>query len=134
MATPSLCTEAEVTQMVHRFYALIRQDAVLGPIFESHIDDWDAHLEKLVDFWSSILRRTARFSGTPMPRHVALPDLSAELFQRWLMLFRQSNAGLANQAMAEQANATAQRIAQSLWLGYQMNHFPDRLARGLEGG
>lgn len=118
--------------MVHRFYALIRRDEVLGPVFESHIDDWDAHLQKLVDFWSSILRRTARFSGTPMPKHVALPNLNAELFQRWLALFRQSNATLANQAMAEQANATAQRIAQSLWLGYQMNNFPDQLARGLE--
>lgn len=132
MASPPICTEEEVTELVHRFYALVRSDPVLGPIFDSHIDDWDAHLRKLVDFWSSILRRTARFSGTPMPKHIALPDLSAELFQRWLTLFRQSNAGLANQGMAEQANATAQRIAQSLWLGYQMNHFPDQLAKGLE--
>jgi len=134
MASPSLCTEAEIADMVHRFYALIRRDAVLGPVFEAHIGDWDAHLAKLVDFWSSILRRTARFSGTPMPRHVALPALDAELFQRWLMLFRQSNAELANQAMAEQANATAQRIAQSLWLGYQVKNFPDRIAKGLEPG
>ena len=129
MASPSLCTEDEVVEMVHNFYALIRRDEVLGPIFNGHIDDWDAHLATLVDFWSSILRRTARFSGTPMPKHIALPELSAELFQRWLALFRQSNASLANQAMAEQANSTAQRIAQSLWLGYQIKHFPDQLAQ-----
>ena len=118
--------------MVHRFYARIRRDEVLGPIFNGHIDDWDAHLATLVDFWSSILRRTARFSGTPMPKHIALPDLNAELFQRWLRIFRESNAELSNQAMVEQANATAQRIAQSLWLGYQTSNFPDQLAKGLE--
>jgi len=132
MASPSLCTEDEVVEMVHRFYARIRRDEVLGPIFNGHIDDWDAHLATLVDFWSSILRRTARFSGTPMPKHTALPDLNAELFQRWLRIFRESNAELSNQAMVEQANATAQRIAQSLWLGYQTSNFPDQLAKGLE--
>src|SRR5690606_40093935 len=129
-----VCSEEEVTEMVHRFYALVRRDDTLGPIFNRHIDDWDEHLTKLVDFWSSILRRTARFSGTPMPKHIALPELNAGLFQHWLALFRQSNTGLSNQAMAEHANATAQRIAQSLWLGYQMKHFPDQLAQGLELG
>ena len=70
-----LCTEAEVAQLVHSFYACVRQDEVLGPIFERHIHDWDHHLAKLVDFWSSILRRTGRFSGAPMPKHAALPIL-----------------------------------------------------------
>ena len=57
-----LCTEQEVIDLVHAFYARVRRDEVLGPIFNTHIDDWDQHLAKLVDFWSAILRRTARFS------------------------------------------------------------------------
>lgn len=122
MPSAELCTEEEVTQLVHTFYAAIRNDATLGPIFNRHVRDWDAHMPKMVDFWSSALRGTARFRGTPMPKHAAIPGLSAELFQRWLALFRQSNATLRNTAMAERANDLANRIAQSLWYGYQMSH------------
>lgn len=120
-----LCTEAEIEGLVHGFYAQVRRDAVLGPVFEAHIDDWDRHLAKLVDFWSSILRRTGRFSGAPMPRHAALPGLSAPLFQHWLKLFRENAAAQPNQAMAQQACAMAERIAQSLWMGYQISRDPD---------
>lgn len=110
-----------MTDLVHTFYARVRQDEVLGPVFESHIDDWGGHLAKLVDFWSAILRRTTRFSGAPMPKHAALPNLCEALFKRWLKLFRENAAELSNQAMAEQACATAERIADSLWMGYQLS-------------
>ncbi len=120
--------------MVHAFYAGVRQDEALGPIFEQHIDDWDLHLAKLVDFWSAILLRTGRFTGTPLPKHMALPGLSAELFQRWLALFRATTAAQPNQAMGEQAYAMAQRIAQSLWLGYQTGRDPHALPRKLSDG
>ncbi|WP_399682695.1 group III truncated hemoglobin [Xenophilus sp.] len=127
MNAPIACTEKEVTKLVHDFYARVRADATLGPIFDRHIDDWDHHLAKLVDFWSAILRRTARFTGAPMPRHAALPGLDATLFRHWLALFRQTAAEQPNQAMAEQACAMAERIAQSLWMGYQMSREPDAM-------
>lgn len=119
------CTEAEITRLVHEFYARVRQDEQLGPIFEAHVDDWDEHLSRLVDFWSSLLRRTGRFKGAPMPTHAALPGLRADLFRHWLTLFRQTAAGQPNQVMAEHACAMAARIAQSLWMGYQLSHNPD---------
>lgn len=127
MAAAELCTEEEVSELVHAFYARVRRDEVLGPIFEEHIADWDQHLARLVDFWSAILRRTARFSGAPMPRHAALPGLSAELFERWLGLFDATLAAQPNRAMGEQAGQAARRIAQSLWLGYQMSRDPKAL-------
>ena len=119
MPTPDLCTEEEVTRLVHSFYGGVRQDTVLGPIFEAHISQWDRHLATMVDFWSAALRGTARFRGAPMPKHAALPGLDAQLFQRWLALFRQTTATLGNDAMAERANELAGRIAESLWYGYQ---------------
>lgn len=118
--------------MVHAFYAQVRRDEVLGPIFNAHIDDWDHHLAQLVDFWSSILRRTGRFTGAPMPKHIALPDLSQDLFRRWLALFRETASAQPNRAMGEQAFAMAQRIAQSLWFGYQMGNRPDELPSELQ--
>ena len=122
---PDTCTEAEVRNLVHSFYARVRRDEVLGRIFDAHIGDWDLHLNRMVDFWSAILRGTARYHGTPMPKHAALPDLSGELFQRWLMLFRATTASLGNPAMSRRADEMAQRIAQSLWLGYQLHRKPD---------
>lgn len=128
-ANPPLCTEDEIAALVHAFYARVRRDPALGPIFESHVDDWDRHLARLADFWSAILLRTARFSGAPMPRHAALPNLTPQLFRRWLELFGQTLAEQPNRAMATQAMAAAERIAQSLWLGYQAAHAPDALAQ-----
>ncbi len=121
MPSADLCTEEEIAQLVHRFYDAVRQDEVLGPIFNRHVKNWDAHLPTMVDFWSSALRGTARFKGSPMPKHAALPGLDIELFRRWLRLFRQTTGALPNAALAEKANDLAQRIAQSLWYGYRMS-------------
>ena len=131
MPTPDLCTEDEVHALVHGFYARVRQDPVLGPIFDTHIADWTPHLAKMVDFWSGALRGTARFRGTPMPKHVALPCLTADLFHRWLSLFEQTTAALGNPAMQERANDLAHRIAQSLWYGYQISRGESRLGEAL---
>lgn len=117
--------------MVHAFYANIRRDAVLGPIFNRHIDDWDQHLALLVDFWSSVLRGTGRFAGTPMAKHATIPDLQPELFRRWLAMFEDITSVQRNQAMGARAQAVAQRIAQSLWYGYQMHHQPDVIPKPL---
>lgn len=128
----SVCSEEEIRQMVDDFYAKVRRDEQLGPIFNSRIDDWDHHLAKLADFWSSLLRGTTRYSGTPMTKHIALPGLEAALFERWLALFHETTQTLPNRVMAERADAMAQRIARSLWFGYQTSHRPDALAGELE--
>jgi hemoglobin len=130
MPAADLCTEEEIIQLVYGFYDAVRADAVLGPIFNQHVKNWDTHLPVMVDFWSSALRGTARFRGSPMPKHAALPGLSIELFQHWLALFRQTTATLPNTALADKANDLAKRIAQSLWYGYQMSQDGGRLAHG----
>jgi len=119
---------------VRAFYARIQADAELGPIFAAHVDDWDAHLVRLTDFWSSLLRGTARFSGSPVQTHAALPDLSEALFQRWLARFDETCATLPNRVLAERAQLLAHRIARSLWLGYQLQRDPDAPARDLSSG
>ena len=130
MPSADLCTEAEIVELVYGFYDRVRLDAVLGPIFENHVKDWDAHMPKMVDFWSSALRGTGRFRGAPMPKHAALPGLTVELFQRWLMLFGQTTDAMPNVALGERAKDLAKRIAQSLWYGYQMRQDANRLPVG----
>ena len=55
MSEPDICTEAEIRDLVHSFYAKARADAALGPVFESQVHDWDEHLATLSDFWSAVL-------------------------------------------------------------------------------
>ena len=125
MNRENICSEEEIRQLVLTFYARVRADAVLGPVFDAHVADWGPHLDRMVDFWSGILRGTSRFRGTPMPKHIALPKLDAALFNRWLALFRETTAELGNPVMREYADGAASRIAQSLWYGYQRHRQPD---------
>lgn len=132
MARPDLCTTEEIRTLVNRFYGRVRADPALGRIFNAHIDDWPVHLDIMVKFWSSILLGSGEYSGTPMPKHVALPDLDATLFKRWLALFHETTAELPNRDMANQADELARRIARSLWFGYQMNREPNRMPAELD--
>jgi len=132
LANP-VCNEDDIVALVHNFYRKVLADPALGPVFNAAIpaEDWPAHLNKMVDFWSSLLRGTARYSGTPMPKHIALPNLEPALFKRWLELFAETTAELDNPPMQQRANTMAQRIARSLWMGYQMHNHPDRIPADL---
>ncbi|HEX7991129.1 MAG TPA: group III truncated hemoglobin [Stenotrophomonas sp.] len=123
-AGPDVCSEEEVEQLVRRFYARVREDAVLGPIFEARVHDWEVHLQQLVDFWSALLRGTSRFSGAPMPKHLAIPGLEWPMFERWLALFAQTTAELGNPAMQALADEAAGRVAGSIWRRYHAPSFP----------
>jgi len=123
---PNLYAEEEIEQLVHTFYAKARKDSSLGPIFEAHVVDWDAHFIQMANFWSAQLRGTNRFRGAPMPKHMVLPELTAELFERWLDLFRQTTRELGNTDLQQHADTVALFIANRLWHGYQLSHFPDK--------
>jgi hemoglobin len=128
---PALCTEEEIAAFVRAFYTRVRNDELIGPIFNAHVHDWEHHFVLLTDFWSSVLRGSGRYSGTPMQKHTALEELKPEFFERWLKLFRQTLDEQPNEAMRERATAAAERIAQSLWYGWQMDKYPDRMPTDL---
>lgn len=79
--------EAEIARLVERFYALGREDPVLGPVFESRVSDWAKHLEAMRDFWSSAIYRTGRYHGRPLEVHRRITEISPEHFARWLQLW-----------------------------------------------
>lgn len=81
---------AFVSQMVDTFYAKVRQDDLLGPIFERRVEDWPHHLDRMKAFWGSILHQSGGYSGNPMLKHVAIPAIAAPEFRRWLALFDQT--------------------------------------------
>jgi Truncated hemoglobins len=131
MPTPELCTEAEVADLVDAFYTRVRDDPILGPVFEQHVAEWSRHLPKMIDFWSSTLRGSKRYRGTPMPAHCALPGLTDSMFEHWLDLFSETARMQPNREMAARAVELSERIAQSLWYGYQLHRKPDRMPASL---
>ena len=110
-------TEEMIRTLVLTFYAKVRKDPTLGPIFDQAIGDWDDHLEKLTDFWSSVTLMTGRFKGAPMAAHARLPDIGEPHFARWLHLFRETAAEVCPPEAAALFSARAEMIGQSLQLG-----------------
>src|SRR5690349_11000131 len=70
-------TEEIIRDVVLEFYRRARRDGRLGPVFESHVHDWDAHLARMRDFWSAALLRTGRYSGRPVEAHRPIFGLTA---------------------------------------------------------
>jgi hemoglobin len=108
--------EPMIERLVHRFYDRARVDALLGPVFESRVDNWDHHLERMCRFWSSVATMSGTYHGNPMMKHIPLP-IDAQHFDRWLALFEATAAEVCPPVAAEHVIERARRIAQSLELG-----------------
>lgn len=104
--------DAMIRAVVDLFYARARRDEIIGPVFNRVIaeDEWPAHLSTIADFWSSMLLGTGRYFGRPMPKHIAIPELTDAHFQRWLDLFRQTVTELCPTDVATLFLERAERI------------------------
>jgi hemoglobin len=110
-------TEEALERLVPLFYARVRKDASLGPVFNDAVENWPDHLEKLVAFWSSVMLTTGRYKGSPMVAHLKhKARITPELFQRWLMLWTRTTAEVMAPDAAAALQARAARIAESLQL------------------
>ena len=89
--TSARIDESGIRTLVYTFYDRIRAEPELGPMFERRLAGrWDPHLEKMCDFWSTVLLGTARFRGNPMAMHMDIPGLKPAHFDRWIELFDQT--------------------------------------------
>jgi hemoglobin len=109
-------TEAMIERLVRGFYARVRADALLAPVFDAKIGDWEPHLVQMCAFWSSVALMTGRYHGAPMPKHLVLP-VDAGHFDRWLELFEATAHDLCPPVAAAHFIERARRIAASLELG-----------------
>lgn len=109
-------TEEMIERLVRSFYARVRTDKMLAPIFDARIRDWEPHLQQMCAFWSSVALMSGRYHGAPMPKHLPLP-VDAAHFDRWLELFEATAAEVCPPEAAEHFVERARRIAASLELG-----------------
>ena len=125
--------EDALRTLVRTFYAKVREDELLGPIFNGAIADWPHHLEKLQAFWSSVMLGSGRYKGQPMPAHVRhMDEITPATFQRWLGIWRQTTAELLEPAAAALMQEKAARIAESLSLGIEFQRDRSALARSAQ--
>jgi hemoglobin len=109
-------TEEMIERLVRGFYGRVQADAVLGPIFAARIADWEAHMQKLCAFWSSVALMTGRYHGQPMRVHLDLP-VDRTHFDHWLGLFEATATELCPPAAVAHFMERARRIADSIELG-----------------
>lgn len=125
--------EQLIGQLVDQFYAAVRNDDILGPVFAARIRDWDEHLEKLRGFWSSVVLMTGRYKGQPMPAHAAIAEISDIHFMRWLELFAETATRVCPPDAAALFIDRSRRIAQSLKLGIALSRGDDSVLMAAHG-
>lgn len=99
--------------LLRLFYADVRQQQLIGPVFNRQIQDWPTHLEKIADFWSNVTGGPMRYSG-PMPmKHVPL-GIDARHFDAWLDLWRRHCRAHLGPVEAEELIAAAEAIGERI--------------------
>lgn len=77
----------DIKTLVDAFYAKVREDKLLGPIFNRVIEDrWPEHLDRMYTFWQTVLLGQHTYYGSPFPPHAKLP-ITKQHFDQWLDLF-----------------------------------------------
>jgi truncated hemoglobin YjbI/tellurite resistance-related uncharacterized protein len=138
-------TEARLARLVDSFYARVRQDALIGPLFNAAITDWPEHLDRMQRFWSAVMRTSGRYKGNPVAAHVKhRAAIAPGMFDRWLALWRKTTAEQFAPESAALLQTKAERIAANLQSALSMRPAgtpyrstqifdEDTLPRGLRG-
>ena len=124
-STPSPITERgpvtreRLSALVHAFYADVRADALLGPVFEQALADrWEPHLDRMVEFWSTVALGSKSFSGNVFGKHMALEGVTPAHFSAWVGLWGTHTERLFAPDDARELQFTAHGIARNLFQGY----------------
>lgn len=110
---------ASITALVYEFYDDVRADPELFPIFDAAIgSNWGPHLDRMVDFWSTVMLGSKSFQGNVYGKHMLLTGINKDHFVRWLSLFEATSSRLFKPELAKDFQITAQRISNSLQYGF----------------
>ena len=115
MDTVPALDEATLPALLARFYEKVRLDDDLGPLFNDVVHDWSEHLQRIGDFWSSVMLTSGRYKGNPVVIHLMHAHrITPEMFERWLALWEETTSEMLPRAVAAVMQAKARRIAETL--------------------
>ena len=113
-----MIADEDLERLVDRFYAKVRRNELIGPLFNSAVHDWQEHLVKLGAFWSSVMNCSGRYKGSPMAAHLRhVASIEPRMFERWIALWKVAAREELAADQAESVIAKAERISESLQLG-----------------
>jgi len=111
----------DVQLLVNTFYGKVREDNLLGPIFNARIQDrWPEHLQKMYAFWETLLLDEHTYHGRPFPPHATLP-VEHQHFERWKALFTETVDSIFTGEKADEAKQRAAAIAKMFEM--KVEHF-----------
>jgi hemoglobin len=112
-------TKEGLRALIHAFYRDIGADASLGPIFTAVIGaDWSVHLERMVEFWSTVMLGSRSFRGNVFGKHMAIEGVAPAHFTRWLSLWQHHTTARFGPADAAELQRIANGIARNLFHGF----------------
>jgi hemoglobin len=110
---------SEIEQLVNAFYHRVRDDELLGFIFDDVAQiNWSTHLPKMYTFWETVLFRTGGYTGNPVAAHAKLmpfTQMGRPQFDRWLALFRGTVDDLFEGPNAEHIKNCAEDMANVIY-------------------
>ena len=110
--TKEIISLEDIKKLVNAFYEKVRKDELIGPIFNERIQDrWPHHLQKMYNFWQTVLLGEHTYFGSPFPPHANMP-VSHQHFEKWIELFKQTLDELFTGAIAEDAKWRAAKMAE----------------------
>ncbi|HXR83843.1 MAG TPA: group III truncated hemoglobin [Hanamia sp.] len=124
-----ILTLEDIKLLVDTFYDKVREDQLLGPVFNERIQNrWPEHLAKMYTFWQTVLLGEHTYYGSPFPPHANLP-VGKEHFERWLSLFSQTLNELFSGEIASEALWRANKMA--VMFQYKIDHYRSNSSKSL---
>lgn len=119
----------DIKLLVDTFYDKVREDKLIGPIFDERIHDrWLQHLAKMYTFWQTVLLGKHTYYGSPFPPHAQLP-IEQIHFERWLALFAETLNELFSGEVAKEAIWRANKMA--VMFQYKIEHYRNNPTKSL---
>ena len=119
----------DIKLLVDTFYGKVREDQLIGPIFNDRIQDrWPEHLSKMYTFWQTVLLGPHTYYGSPFPPHAQLP-VGQIHFERWLELFTANIDEKFSGKIAEEAKWRANKMAEMFY--YKIQYYRKNNAQPL---
>ena len=106
--------DADLHGVLAAFYDTVERDPLLAPYFAAV--DMAAHLPRIVDFWSTMLFHTGRYTGNAFRPHLEMPGLTGAHFARWVATLEATVDARHAGAEAERMKDLAHRVAYSMQL------------------
>ncbi|MFH6985569.1 group III truncated hemoglobin [Marinoscillum luteum] len=106
----------DIKLLVDNFYAKVKADPLLAPIFDERIaNNWPHHMDKMYRFWQTVLLGEHTYLGSPFAPHANLP-IDKTHFTQWLSLFHETIDEHFSGEKAEEAKWRSIKMAEMFQL------------------